>query len=402
MDPSRAGEAAFQHQEIAFSVCMAAVAILVRGNPLYSPNLLWGFAALLAFNLAYHMALRRRGETWYVPMISMAANTVLVTLLLHLSGGADSPFWPMYLIPIFTACLYLDSRHVAFAAAASSAFLAALSLSAADPDTPFTESAAQLVIKAAVLAVSAGVTARHAFRERRARVELSAVRAELERLETDMAKADRQRAGTGMSRFLAGLVYDLNGRLTLIRGRAELLTAALSAGSPPAEDARGIAEAARALGRLGSDLLRVLQNVEEGAPKVAAAPLVEQVLGLVEFRLGPRGLTLERDLPADLPRVSAGAPHLQQALLELVETAAESARPGSVLSVRAEKGEHDGVDVRLRFEPADARGEPPSPAPQSRLLESFGGSAKLFRAGAACEYVVHFPAGARSRSRRAH
>ena len=103
---TRAGETAFKNQEIAFSVCMAAVAILVRDNPEYSPNLLWAFAALMAFNLAYHMALRRRGETWYVPMVSMAVNTVLVTVVLRFSGGPSSPFWTMYLIPIFTACLY--------------------------------------------------------------------------------------------------------------------------------------------------------------------------------------------------------------------------------------------------------------------------------------------------------
>ncbi|HEX4046815.1 MAG TPA: hypothetical protein VH309_03225, partial [Elusimicrobiota bacterium] len=209
---SRAGEAAFRNQEIAFSLCMAAVAILVKDNPAYSPNLLWAFAALLAFNLAYHVALRRQGEAWYVPMVSMAANTVLVTLVLQYSGGADSPFWPMYLIPIFTACLYLAGRHVAFATASAAAFLACLYLSAAQPDSPLQWALAELTIKVAVLAVSASVTAQYAFRERRARKELFSARAELERLGAELERADldRRDSGGGMARFLAGLVYDLN------------------------------------------------------------------------------------------------------------------------------------------------------------------------------------------------
>lgn len=392
LSASRAGEAAFKHQEVAFSVCMAAVAILLRDNPLYSPNLLWGFALLLAFNLLYHVVLRRRGETWYVPMVSMAANSVLVTLLLHLSGGADSPFWPMYLIPIFTACLYLDSWHVAFASAASTAFLGALSLSALDPDVPFADAAAQFAIKAAVLAVSAGVTAQHAFRERRARVELASVRGELERLTAEIERAGRGRAGAGagMSRFLAGLVYDLNGRLTLIRGRAELLTAALAPDSPQTQDARGIAEAARALGRLGSDLLRVLQSVDEGTPKVAIAPLVEQVLNLAEFRLRTQKLSLEREVADDLPSTRVGAPHLQQVLLELMEIAAENSRPGGAVSVRAAKSEDGGVEIRLRYEAA-ADGPPPAPSLQRRLLESFGGSVQAAAAARSREYRVLLP-----------
>ena len=133
----RAGEAAFRHQEIAFSVVMAGVAFLLRGNPAYSPDLLGAFALLLAFNLGYQVVLRRRGDAWVVPLVSMASNTVLATLIVHASGGSASPFWPMYLVPIFTACLYLGGRHIVFAAASSCAFLASQYLLAAEPGSPW-------------------------------------------------------------------------------------------------------------------------------------------------------------------------------------------------------------------------------------------------------------------------
>ncbi len=394
---SRAGEAAFRHQEIAFSLCMAAVAILLRDNPAYSPNLLWAFAVLLVFNLAYHILLRRRGEAWYVPMFSMAANTVLVTWVLQCSGGPDSPFWPMYLIPIFTACLYLAGRHVAFAALSASAFLGCLSLAAAEPDAPVQWALAELAIKISVLAVSASVTAQYAFRERRARTELASTRAELERLATELERADLERheAGGGLSRFLAGLVYDLNGRLTLIRGRAELLHDGLAEDSPQSQDARGIAEAARALSRLGSDLLRVLKRGEEEVGPCSLPPLLEQVLDLSEYRLRQRRISLVREIPQELPPVRVGAPHLQQALLELLEIATEQTRPAGAIAARARRVDEE-IQIRLSFE-ANDDAAPPSPVPQRRLLEFFGGGVEALGLGRSCEYVVRLPLGAAAR-----
>lgn len=394
---SRAGETAFRHQEIAFSVCMAGLAVLVRDNPEYSPHLLWAFAALLSFNLAYQLALRRRGETWYVPMISMAANTVLVTLVLGLSGASDSPFWPMYLIPIFTACLYLEGRHVAFAAVSSAAFLAALQLYTNEPGEEARWTFAEYAIKLAVLAVSASVTAQHAFRERRLRRELSDSRAELELLGAELERAERERleSGGGMARFLAGLVYDLNARMTLIRGRSELLTAALGEESPQADDAAAIADSARALSRLGSDLLRVLKRGNEEAGPCALAPLLEQVLNLVSYRLKARDLRLERDVPDGLPAVGVDAPHLQQALLELLEVATEHALTGGQLAASAQALD-DEVQVRLRFESAEDFAPPP-PVPQRRLLEPFGANVEALGLGRSCEYVVRLPLGSAAR-----
>src|SRR5262249_41053674 len=157
-----------------------------------------------------------------------------ISLVLAYSGGAESDFWPMFLLPIFTSCLYLETRHVAFAFAASGAFLAYFYIE------PLSEApgwhSTELAIKLAVLGLSASVTARYAFHERRARRALASTRGELEHLATTMEHSERERVEHrgGLSRFLAGLVYDLNGRLTIIRGRAELLTGTLDPDSPQA------------------------------------------------------------------------------------------------------------------------------------------------------------------------
>lgn len=382
--------AAFQFQEIAFSICMGSVAILGRENPQFSfPGVLWAFAALLAFNLAYQVALRTRGDLWYVPMVSMAVNTVLVTAALAFSGGDTSGFWPMYLLPIFTACLYLQARHVVMAAVFSSAFLACLHLAPADGQTAAV-TAAQLLIKIVVLVISAGVTSRFARRERSAREALELARRDLDQLSSDIERGERERfEGTGgLPGFMEGIIYDVHARLAVILGSAEVLRRELGEASPLARDAERIESSARSLGQLTSDVLR--RRTGEPLAPCRLERMIEQVLRLVEHTIKDRGFTLDVRFHPDLPTTLASAPHVQQALLELFTSVLARANPGSAMTVtvKAEEGE---IRARVRFS-APGESTPPPLVVQRRALAVYGGDVRAFGAGRSCELLVSLPA----------
>lgn len=379
----------FKFQEIAFSICMGAVAVLGRDNPHFSsPGILWAFAGLLAFNLAYQLALRRRGEVWFVPMISMAVNTVLVTAVLACSGGENSGFWPMYLLPIFTACLYLQARHVVMAAVFSCAFLAALHLGP-DDGKPAALTAAELAIKTIVLVISAGVTSRFARRERSAREALDLARADLDRLSADVDREERSRFdGPGRAGFMEGIIYDVHARLAVILGSAEVLRRELGEASPLAGDAERIESAARALGRLTADVLRRRQG--EDIAECRLDRMTEQVLTLVAHTINDRGLALETNIAPELPASRGSAPHIQQALLELVTIVCTRAKRGSRLTV-AVQAEENEVRARLKFA-APEESTPPPLAAQRRALAAYGGDVRAFGAGRNSELLVSLPA----------
>jgi len=379
----------FKFQEIAFSICMGAVAVLGRDNPHFSPpSILWAFAGLLAFNLAYQLALRRRGEVWFVPMISMAVNTVLVTAVLAYSGGEDSGFWPMYLLPIFTACLYLQARHVVMAAVFSCAFLGALHLSPVDGE-PLALTFAELAIKAIVLIISAGVTSRFARRERSAREALALARADLDRLSAEIERGERSRFdGSGRAGFMEGIIYDVHARLAVILGSAEVLRRELGEASPLAGDAERIESAARSLGRLTADVLRRRQGEEVAECRLDR--MTEQVLTLVAHTINDRRLALETNIAPELPAVRGSAPHIQQALLELVTIVCTRAKPGSRLTVAVQAEEME-VRARLKFT-APEESTPPPLAAQRRALAAYGGDVRAFGAGRNCELLVSLPA----------
>lgn len=389
-------QAAFKYQEIAFSICMGSVAVLGRDNPQFSsPGILWAFAGLLAFNLVYQLALRVRGDVWYVPMASMAVNMVIVTAVVAHSGGENSGFWPMYLLPIFTACLYLEARHVVMAAVFSSAFLAVLHLAPRD-GVPAALTAAELLIKVFVLAIAAGVTSRFARRERSAREALELARADLDRLSSDIERGERERVEStaGLPGFMEGIIYDVHARLAVILGSAEVLRRELGDASPLARDAERIESSARSLGQLTADVLRRRQG--EPLSDCRLERMVEQALRLIEHTVKDRGCSVETRFEPDLPPARASAPHVQQSLLELFALVCARADRGSRLTVIVEAGEGE-VRARMRFSAPVEATAPPLVA-QRRALAAYGGDVRVFGAGRASELLVTLPAASERRA----
>ena len=233
---------ALHYQEIMFSIVMSVVAVLARGNPLVRfPDILWAFTGMLAFNLAYHRLLR----TW---------------------GGDQSSFWPLYLLPNFTACLYLKRRHVLGACAAAAAFLAFFYLEAFWGHRRW--EACEFLMKLGVLGFSAAVTAHLSFRERGQRRDLAGIR---ERLETLSRSLERRSAvdllamkKQSLDALIPGLMHTLNNPLGIIIGSVDIILQDAPQGSTRRGDLERVRAAARRCMQIGGDLQIYLQS-QEGA-----------------------------------------------------------------------------------------------------------------------------------------
>jgi signal transduction histidine kinase len=254
--PAAVDPNALHYQEILFSLVMSVVAVLGRGNPLVrAPEILWAFAGMLAFNLGYHRLLRA-GAGATAPLISMAVNIVLCSLVQNFSGGDQSYYWPLYLLPIFTACLHLKRRHVASACVAAGAFLACFYLEA------FWESrrweACEFIVKLGVLGFSAAVTAKLSFKERAQRLALAGIRERMEHLSRSLERrtaADLQAMKKeSMDALIPGIAHALNNPLGIILGTVELLLKETSEDPVRRADLERIRAAARRCAQLGGDL----------------------------------------------------------------------------------------------------------------------------------------------------
>ena len=261
---TRRGWKGFRGQETVFSICMGIVALLGRDNPMLSyPEVLWAFGAFLLFNLAVGVALRGRAPRW-VAFLSVAGNSGLIAAILAYSGGAESYFWPMYLLPIFTACLALEGAHVLLALAFPAGFMS-LSYLEALWRGPGWEPL-ELALKLFALALAASVTRQVALRERRSREDVERLRSELDRREKSLS-ADKDPESAAQARRL---IHDINNPLTLIIGSADLLLLQPPADAEQRRDIERIRTAAKRCGELLSLLATRV------APRPPAAVLEER------------------------------------------------------------------------------------------------------------------------------
>ena len=343
-----------QYQEVVFALLMGAIAILSRGNPaIFYPETLWTFAALAGFNLAYHFLLKRRHEVWFIPMISIAVNLCVITAILRYTGGYDSAFWPMYLLPIFTACLYLERRHVALALASSVAFLACFYLEALWERSLW--QSLEFFIKSGVLAFTAAVTIKAAFRERLVWRALRKDRAEIDRLAEALGRQEKldieARKLQTLGQLVAGLLHNLNNPLTVIVGTTQLLLQEAPKGSLQREDLERIDSAARACGRLTANLLSAVRRDVLPMEEADVGDILRGALAHFDYQIKTRRLALRLDISPDLPRLKLRTASLQLALLDLLSRASELALEGGRLELRAAP-EPDGIEIRIAFETA--------------------------------------------------
>lgn len=248
---------ALQHQEVLFSLVMGAIGLLCLGDPKLSPDILWVFGAMLAFNLGAHRAMRP-GAGPAPALLSLGVNAALSAAVVALSGGSQSSFWPLFLLPVFTACLHLRGAHAAGAWAAAAAFLACFYLEGMWEGRRW--DVCEYLIKAGVLGLAAAVTQRLAARERQQREAFAQARGRMDAL----AKALERRTAAellalrrqSLGAVVPGIVHALQNPLTVVLGTVELLLREVPEHAPIRDDLERVRDAARRCAQVGEDLLQ--------------------------------------------------------------------------------------------------------------------------------------------------
>src|SRR5208282_4335346 len=109
------GGPASRRYESIFCIFLVMLAFLFRDNPyLIYPQILYLLLLLLALNLiaGKALAISRYGKQLSAGVI--LANCGTIAAILSYSGEQASNLWVLFLLPIYTACMLLDGREVAW------------------------------------------------------------------------------------------------------------------------------------------------------------------------------------------------------------------------------------------------------------------------------------------------
>jgi two-component system sensor histidine kinase ChiS len=210
--------------------------------------------------------------------------------------------------------------------------------------------------------------------------ELEEKRAQLERLNEDLNTANRElnEANTKLrelselkEEFLALTTHDLRSPLTVISGVISFFTSGrLGELSPEQKNMVEMMERnAQSLIELVNDLLDA-SKIESGTMRlditsINLRALIDELRETMEPLAREKEITLEENLPADLPLVEADRTKLRRILVNLLSNALKFTRKGGRVQVRAEH-----LDGRIRVSVVDT-GVGIAPEDVARLFDKY-------------------------------
>ncbi|MBI5201551.1 MAG: HAMP domain-containing histidine kinase [Elusimicrobia bacterium] len=319
--------------ESVFCIFLAALAFLGREQACWAfPQVLYLLIALLSLNLAAGYAMRRRPGAWVSAAAAMG-NCALITAILHCSGGRASPLWVLYLLPVFTAAIFLGTAELVWISAGAVGFnISYCFLESGNLDAAVAMDAG---LRTAVLALAGAVTRLMADRERQARGQVERQRLELDAL---LAKTESRAASDEPSRQLAevglltaGVLHDLQTPLTVILGFSEL---GLHGADP---EARKSFERIRKAGLVCRDI--VSQVLAAAGPR-PAEPLpcdlretLLETIRMCESVFDHKGVSLHVRASEERILVAGAPTPFQRLFLNLLTNAAQATKRGGLLEV---------------------------------------------------------------------
>lgn len=322
--------------ETAFFVFMAVLAYLWRENPeILYPQVLYCFLLLMGLNLAAGLCLRRFSAGSWLCVLLTLSNCGVVTAILSYSGGARSNLWVLYLLPIYTTCLLLGAREVAWITAGAIGFNAAFL--AREAVVWNAALAFELMLKGGLFVFSAMATHRIARRDRAARERLRAEMEEIRKLtETVQGQQDRLRQAEGMAELglsSAGLAHDLNNAFMSLLGLVDLLRA-----RSLETEVRDALDHARRLTLLAQGILsNFVSFSRERRLELSPCDLHEMLDSVLSLAAGERGrVEIRREFAPALPRARGNRAYLQRLFLNLVTNAFRAMAGCGTLTLRTE------------------------------------------------------------------
>jgi len=354
---------------VVFAVLMVAAAFLGRENPHFVyPEVLLGFLALLGFNLVNFSVLPRFLGGHRRAALSVAYDILFLSFIVKHSGGPESYFWVLYLLPVFNAALALGRRGI-LAATGSVVGLLALFHGEIWLEPRWAELLG-LLIKGSVICASALVVGRVAAGERDSRLRLEEER---RRAEREQAQAREQLLGRDRLAILgtlsASVAHELSSPLAAILGYTEV---ALAQNSPPAQIERILFRIQDCAGRCRKIMRDMLSFSRQKAGERRLCDVNALLRECVELK-SCDGLTdevsFELDLAGDLPPARLISGEFQQVVFNLLTNAQQAIRGSGRGSgrIRLVSRNADG-DVHVSVED-DGPGVPPEAA--QRIWEPF-------------------------------
>jgi two-component system, NtrC family, sensor histidine kinase HydH len=322
--------------DLVWLALFASLAWLSRGR---NPAEMLLLVSLGLFQLAEPRIAVLRSETGRV--VAIAIKLALVYVLMGFTGGIESTYYLLLLLPVVSAATTLGPlATLLFTAAAWACYLSFLLLIDWDvydlPPAQARELVARLILFAAVAYVAyhlAEANRRQVTEGRRIAAQLAEANRHLEEAQAAYRRSERLAA---LGQLAAGLAHELRNPMSTMRASAEVIARRIADGDPTTREmAAFIAEE---IDRTDGLITRFLDFARPLKPNLRSADLtvmLDRAIEEVRRAAEEAGVTLVRNYSPDLPPAPCDPELIQRVWVNLLDNAIQASPAGAAVTVRA-------------------------------------------------------------------
>ncbi len=332
---------------VALLLVFVAIAVMGYLSPALWPPLAAAIGTLVLLNIVYTHLLRTGAAPEPLLKAQAYGDLVILTTLLHFSGGIENPLTSLMAFHVIIAGIILERRQCYYVAATAALLFAALAFGELYGLLP------HYTLAIVPHAAENGLVQHDAFQEAYVytRVALHAgilfltahfatsVVGELRRGERDQrrieARAQRVEKLAAIGELAGRIAHEVNNPVAIISAKARLLLSDHHADiSPHAVAELGkIAELGDRIASIAQGLLAYCRPSTNRAEQQSLRPIVRKALAMVEPSARAVGVDVQERMVDGLAAVRVNAGEMEQVLLNLFLNSLDAMPAGGVLSV---------------------------------------------------------------------
>lgn len=340
-----------------FAIFLALIAVLARNNPLLVyPEILWLLALFVGSNfLTNHILTNMRIRYWLIDLV-VVWNCLLIGGIVYYSGGPHSYLWVMYLLPVLTAAILLETRQLVWTTLLTVAFNALFYgdpiSSGWDPDLMY-----ELAGKSGVLIIGAILMRSAAAEKEKVEDELDAEREKLDRLSQEavsyrkqVTQDSREAAGIlEVGQMTAGIVHDLGTPISIILGSARLVSMEEDLPERGKSDIKRIIDAALLCKNIISNTLSIAKGDKYPLEPLDLRDPLDSAISIASPLLSEKKVALTKHMADKMPKINGNFTYLERLFLNLIFNAM-GALPGGGQILLTIKPSKDGQTLTAMVE----------------------------------------------------
>ena len=336
---------------VAMLLVFVAIAVMGYLSPSLWPPLAMAIGALVLLNIGYSGLLRLGGSVAPLLRVQAYGDLVILTVLLHFSGGIENPLTSLMIFHVIIAGIILERRQCYYVAAAAAVLFAGLAFGELSGllshytlgIVPHTELGGvvhhdafdpQYVVGR--VALQAGILFLTAHFATSVVGELRRGEREQRRIEGRAQRAEKLAA---IGELAGRVAHEVNNPVAVISAKTRLLLSNHRAelSTYTAGEVGKITELADRIASIAQGLLTYCHPSTSRAELQSLQPIVRKALAIIEPSAKAAGVEIDERISDGLPMVRVNAGEMEQVFLNLFLNSLDAMPNGGLLSIIGEE-----------------------------------------------------------------